>query len=114
MDGAVILVAADSGPEPQTREHKAATDDYKIPYEEKMKDSKVTGVKSIFNLGTVQVGEDYLYWVQYVVDNGAWAKSPKTLPNIEDANDYKQMAMVYGISSMSSGLDTPLPPIYKA
>ena len=87
----------------------AATGDFKIPY-----NASKSGIKDMFGLGTVKIDEDYLYWVQYVVDeNGEWAKSPKTLPNIEDANDYKQMAMVYGISSMSAGVDTPLPPIYK-
>ena len=93
---------------------KAATEDYKIPYVEKLKDGKPNGIDKIFGEGTVKVDEDYKYWVTYVLDNDAWIIAPKKLPNIEDANDYKQMAMVYGISSMSTGVDTPLPPIYKA
>ena len=88
---------------------KAATDDYKIPFE-----PSKSGIKTLFGKGTVQMGEDYLYWNQFCIEDNAWVKTPKTFPNIENADDYKQIAVVYAISSMTTGIDTPLPPIYSA
>ncbi len=86
-----------------------ATSTFKIAFE-----PSKSGIKTLFGLGTVKIDEDYLYWVQYDIKDNAWEKAELQMGNIEDANTYSQFAVVYGISSMTAGVDTPLPPVYGA
>lgn len=87
-----------------------ATNTYKIAFEA----SSSGGISTVFGKGTVKIDEDYLYWVQYSLEDGNWAKQSSKMGNIENADSYAQFALIYAISSMSTGIDTPLPPIYKA
>ena len=87
-----------------------ATSTYKIAFEA----SSSGGISTLFGKGTVKIDEDYLYWVQYSLEDGNWAKQSSKMGNIENADSYAQFALIYAISSMSTGIDTPLPPIYKA
>lgn len=71
-----------------------AMESYSVPYKPS-ESSYGKGITSMFGLAMVEDEGNYTYWIQDVVENGAWNTAGSMMSNIQ-SSDCSQMLLFYG------------------
>ncbi len=69
---------------------------YKLPFEPSDSPTYGKGINSFYGLEMKQVGDDWVYWVQGVIKDGAWAMAPTSMSSLTSA-DHPHFLVYYGM-----------------